>query len=327
MKPFIWDAHSCLPLDPKTPMGCLQEHMKGGVNYVSVNVGMDMNGLDQILRVIAGFRARIAARDDMVLTETLEEVHRAVQAGKLAVTFDLEGSVMLRDMPEMIGVFYRLGVRQIHLAYNRNNSIAGGCHDRDTGLTGLGRKMVAAINKAGMIMDCSHMSLSSSLDVCEVSCKPVVFSHVNPRALSGHERTVTDAQIKAAADTGGAVGISGVNRFLGVEGTPRPDDIVRHIDYVVDLVGVDHVGIGLDYMYEVPGCTDFPDGVDKGFWWPPERGYADFSAIEVLAPRHLGDVADIMATRGYTDQQIAQIMGGNFLRIAQESWIAPQNAL
>ncbi len=83
------------------------------------------------------------------------------------------------------------------------------------------KKMVAAINKAGMIMDCSHMSLSSSLDVCEVSTKPVVFSHVNPRALSSHERTVTDAQIKASADTGGAIGISGVNRFLGVEGGAR----------------------------------------------------------------------------------------------------------
>ncbi len=104
---------------------------------------------------------------------------------------------------------------------------------------------------------------------------------------------------------------------------PGPDDIVRHIDYVVDLVGIDHVGIGLDYMYEIPSCNDFPDGVDKGFWWPPERGYAGFSGIEVFTPRRLSEVSDIMAERGYTDQQIAQIMGGNFLRIAQASWIAP----
>src|SRR5436305_14668560 len=111
-----------------------------------------MNTLSKVMRVIAGLRAWIEDHNDrFVLAGTLEDVERAKTEGKLAIAFDLEGSVMLEDDPAMVGLFRDLGVRQIHLAYNRDNSVGGGCHGSDIPLTALGRDMVTAINEAGLI--------------------------------------------------------------------------------------------------------------------------------------------------------------------------------
>ena len=115
----------------------------------------------------------------------------------------------------MVALYRDLGVRQIHLAYNRNNSVADGCHDVERGLTPLGRRMVAAVNDAGLLMDCSHTGRRCSLDIMAASTRPVIFSHSNPLALVEHGRNVTDEQIRACAATGGVVCVSGVSMFLG----------------------------------------------------------------------------------------------------------------
>lgn len=318
---LIWDAHACLPLDERAPLFLLGSHVRGGAGFVSVNVGMDMNRLPQILRVIAAFRARIAEDSDRwALVRTVADVHAARSRGCLAIAFDLEGSLMLQDMPEMLGVFSALGVRQIHFAYNRNNSVAGGCHDDDIPLTGLGRRMVEAVNANHMIMDCSHMGRRSSLDVMAVSRQPVVFSHTNPRALCDHERCVDDDVIRACAQTGGVIGISGLNRFFGTRDEVQDEDMIRHIDHVVRIAGIDHVGIGLDTMHELPGMTDFPDGVERGWWWPVERGYVPGYPVRVYAPENLSRLARSLVAHGYSRDEVSKIMGGNFMRVAEAVW-------
>ncbi len=142
---------------------------------------------------------------------------RAKREGKLAVSFDLEGSAMLEDDLAMVQLYRDLGVRQIHLAYNRDNSIAGGCHGSDAPLTALGREVVDEINRVGLIMDCSHSGYRTSLEIMERSRRPVVFSHSNVKALKNHARNVTDDQIDACAKTGGVVAISGIGIFLGAD--------------------------------------------------------------------------------------------------------------
>jgi membrane dipeptidase len=109
----------------------------------------------------------------------------------------------------------QLGVRQIHFAYNRNNSVADGCHDVARGLTPLGHRMVQAVNDNGILMDCSHTGRLCSLEIMNASSKPVIFSHANPYTLVPHGRNVTDEQIHACAATGGVVCISGLSFFLG----------------------------------------------------------------------------------------------------------------
>ena len=150
-----------------------------------------------------------------MLAGTVDEIEAAAAAGRLAIGFDLEGALPLQEQPDRIRLFRDLGVRQIHLAYNRNNSVADGCHDVERGLTPLGRRVVAAINDAGVLMDCSHTGRRCSLDIMAVSTAPVVFSHSNPQALVDHGRNVTDEQIRACAATGGVVCVSGVSAFVG----------------------------------------------------------------------------------------------------------------
>ena len=186
------------------------------------------------------------ARPDLfVQVEDVER--RAARQGrnKLAVAFDLEGGVPLVGRPEMVQLFYDLGVRQIHLAYNRNNSDRRRLLRRRRAAHRVRPARGRAINEAGMLMDCSHTGHRTSLDIMAASEAPVIFSHANPRALCDDGRNIRDEQIDACVATGGVVCVNGVGRFLG---DPRAGTaaILRHLDHLVEMVGPDHVGLGLD---------------------------------------------------------------------------------
>jgi membrane dipeptidase len=316
---LVWDAHACLPLIPGHSMGALERHRAAGVSFVSVNVGMDMNPVAQVMRVIAGFRAWLADHSDrFLLAGSVADVERAKREGKLAVAFDLEGSVMLEDDPAMVRLYRDLGVRQIHLAYNRDNSVAGGCHGSDIPLTPLGRSVVEAINQAGLMMDCSHSGYRTSMEIMERSARPVIFSHSNPRALKNHARNIGDDQIDACARTGGVVAINGIGIFLGANDI-SVETLLRHIDYAVERIGPEHVGLGLDYMFgELSG--DLPPGSRPEEWWPPGNEY-DVADMKTVPPERFPAITEALLVRGYADADVRRILGGNMLRVAGASWL------
>jgi membrane dipeptidase len=303
---LVWDAHACMPLHPDADLGALARHHAAGVDFVSINIGMDMNPLAQILTTLASFRAQLRRRADLFLpVDDARDVERAQAAGKLAVAFDLEGGVPLCERPEMVQLFYDLGVRQIHLAYNRNNAIGGGCYDDDVPLSALGRRIVAAINDAGMLMDCSHTGYRTSMDIMAASRAPVIFSHANPLALAANGRNIRDDQIDACVATGGVVCVNGVGRFLGdpAAGTAA---IFRHIDHLVQRIGPERVGLGIDYEYD-QGLDDTPPGLDRAHWWPPAHGYGkEGPRIRIAAPEQFPAVRNIL--------------GANMLRLARQVW-------
>jgi membrane dipeptidase len=317
-----WEAHTCLPLHPDASLAPLDRFRALGVDYVSVNVGMDMNPVGQILTVLAAFRTRIAAHPErFVLVSTVADIERAARAGRLAVGFDLEGSMPLLDRPEMAQVYRDLGVRQIHFAYNRDNSVAGGCHDLDHGLTPLGRRMVAAVNDAGLLMDCSHTGRRSTLEIMASSRHPVIFSHANPLALVEHGRNVTDEQIRACAATGGCVCVSGVSAFVGTR-TPSAGDVARHAAYVADVAGIAHAGIGLDIGFDEPGLDDTPPGdFDREYWWPRAAGYDRGLAPMAYAPLETWrELPAALERLGMSSVETEQVMGGNMMRVASAVW-------
>ncbi len=321
-RPLRWDAHACLPLHPDASFAPLQRYAAQGVDYVSINVGMDMNPVEQVMAVIAGFRARLGAEPERyALVDTVAEIEAARAAGVLAIGFDLEGALPLLERPEMVALYRTLGVQQIHFAYNRNNSVAGGCHDSEQGLTALGRRMVEAVNAAGLLMDCSHTGRRSTLDIMAASSAPVIFSHANPAALVEHGRNITDEQIQACAATGGVVCINGISAFLGNE-QPAADDVARHAAYVADRVGAAHVGLGLDVCFSEPGLDDDPPGgLDRGYWWPASAGYGQgLTQIRYAPVETWGEIEAALRRAGFSAAEAAGVMGGHMARVARQVW-------
>ena len=320
--PLIWDSHACLPLHPDIDFAVLDRHRRAGVSYVSINVGMDMNPIDQVMRVLASFDAQLRARPDLfVAVDRIDDVRRAHADGKLAVAFDLEGALPLLGRPEMVAVFRRLGVRQIHFAYNRNNAIAGGCYDEPQGLSELGRRMLQAVNSADMLMDCSHTGHRSSLEIIDLSASPVIFSHANPRALQGNLRNITDEQIDACAARGGVVCVNGVGRFLRDVGAST-GAILDCIDYLTDRIGIDRVGLGIDYEYPAGRLDDSPPGLDRGYWWPAAGGYGPdgIQGTRIAAPEQFPEIVEGLDRRGYDEAGRARILGFNMLDLAGRVW-------
>lgn len=319
-----WDAHVCLPLHPQASFVPIDHLHAAGVNYVSINVGMDMNPVSQIMSVIAGYRATLAASPDRYrLVNRVADIEAARAAGQMAIGFDLEGAMPLLDQPDMVALYASLGVRQIHFAYNRNNPVADGCHDETRGLTALGRRMVKAVNTAGLLMDCAHTGRQCSLDIMAASTQPVVFSHANPLALVDHGRNITDEQIRACAATGGVVCVSGVSLFLGND-APSAQDVARHAAYVANLVGVAHVGIGLDIGFSEPALNDTPPGdFDPTYWWPASAGYTNAIAGVRYTPVAAWQELDAaLQATGMSSIEAAMVMGGNMMRVAQQVWRA-----
>lgn len=310
---LIWDAHACFPLNPNSDLSELKRYRDNGVNFVSLNIGMDMDSFENVIRVLACFRKHIAAHpDDLVLALSVDDVIGAKASGKLAIAFDLEGSDPLCGDPNLIPFYYHLGVRQMLLAYNKDNRASGGCMEGSIGLTDFGRQVIREMNRVGMVVDVTHMGYRATMEAFETSAAPVIFSHSNPMGLRDNARNITDEQIKACAKTGGVVGINGIGDFLG--GTTS-EILIQHIEYVIDLAGPEHVGIGLDYVINKQELIDYVEGHPDIF--PPDK-FNDYLAF--VEPEQFPEFTELLYKKGYSEEVINGILGGNFLRVAKQVW-------
>ncbi len=318
---FIWDAHCGFEMVPKAPIAPLLEPWrKASIDYISINVFYDPHHWSRCIENIAALRRRIPLEAPWCrVVSSLADVDEAVAAGKTAVTFDIEGMNALNGRIDLIQTYYELGVRQMLFAYNKNNLAGGGCHDEDVGLTEFGRTVVDEMNRVGMVIDCSHSSFKTSIEAMERSQAPVTFSHSNALSLADHGRNITDDQIRACAATGGVIGINGLNLFLGDEEQPQAKTVARHMVYVADLVGVKHVGLGLDYD---PGIYDMNDpdllSDDQPAYWPSGAGYDQ--PITSLNIQQLPEICDELVQVGFSESDLVDVLGGNFRRIAAQVW-------
>lgn len=317
---LVWDQHGCLPLRPDPDaVEQLELYRRGGVDCVSINVGIDFTSAAQTLEVLTAFRRGVLDRpDDFVLAATTADVHDAKASGRLAVSFDLEGSEPLDGDLALVSGYYDLGVRTMLLAYNLTNRAAGGCHDDpEQGLTVFGWAVVAEMNRVGMLVDATHCSRRTTFDLFEASAAPVVFSHSVPLGVKRHDRNVSDEQLRACAATGGVVGINGVGIFLG-ENDASTEAVVRALDYAVGVVGPEHVGLGLDYVFDLDELNTYL--AENRDTFPPGSGYAESIPHRFASPTQLPAVTQALLQLGYPEDAVRAIIGGNWLRVAEQVW-------
>jgi membrane dipeptidase len=314
---LVWDAHAGFAYAPDQDLQDLVRWHDSGVDFLSVNVGFDVPPWSTLaIEALSSYRRQL--REDparFLVASTVDDVLRAKEEGKLAVAFDLEGMDALNGDVGMVEIFYELGVRQMLFAYNRNNLAGGGCHDEDVGLTDFGRAVVKEMNRLGMVVDCTHCSYKTSMEAIRVSSSPVIFSHSNARAIRDHERNIVDEQIKACAASGGVIGVTGVGLFIGPDGA-KLDDLVRHIDYMVELAGPRHVGIGLDSVFRVSSLNQLFK--DQALYWPA-RQYPE-AGTDFVFPEAFPRLTQALLNRGYDEEDVRGILGENFLRLARSIW-------
>lgn len=222
----------------------------------------------------------------------LGEIEKAAADGKIAAILTVEGGEALEGSLEVLRILYRLGVRSLTLTWNGQNELGEGVGKGDggAGLTPFGLMVVGEMNRLGMLIDVSHLSESGFWDVLRASGQPVIASHANCRALCDHPRNLRDPQIRALADKGGVLGVTFVPDFLNRKGASL-EDVLDHISHAAAVGGVDCVGLGSDF----DGISELPAGL------------GDCSALPLLT--------EGLLDRGYSDEAIKKILGGNILRL------------
>jgi len=319
---LVWDNHANLPIDYEAHerlIHRLGDFRSAGVDVVSLNVGYNKVPLERQIALLARVRRWLKAQSDCYsLVETVADIRSARAAGRLAVTFDIEGLDVVENDPSLLGLLYDLGVRWMLIAYNTDNLAGGGCYGSGMGLTPHGRQLLGEMATLGMVPCCSHTSERTAYDVLEHHPGPVLFTHSNPGALVPHPRNISDHLIRRCAASGGVVGICGHSVFLGA---PKPTavDVVRHIDYVAQLVGADHVGISLDAaLFDEAAKQREAELAPRTV--PAEYAY---TGAVTLGPEVYPEIAVELVRAGYADADVAKILGGNFLRVADAVWKQP----
>jgi membrane dipeptidase len=294
----------------------LERYRAAGVTIVSLNVGYADMSWSEHLRVLSFMRQWIARRPDSYrLVSRVEDVHRCKQEGTLGIVFDVEGMGPVQDDPSSVQTLYELGVRWMLIAYNLNNKAGGGCLDEDCGLTAIGRSIIEEMERAGMVLCLSHAGARTVAEALECARNPAIFSHSNPYGDNPHPRNVSDKLLRACANKGGVIGLSGIGTFLGTQENVV-ERLLRQLRYVIDLVGPDHVGLGLDYVFDV-GELEHAVRVNPALFAAGSEAVARRATVE---PEALGAIAEGLARDNLSEASIRGILGENWLRIATQVW-------
>jgi len=254
----------------------------------------------------------------------VRDLERAKSSGKVAVIMGAQNSEHFRT-PADVKFFHGLGQRVSLLTYNSQNRIGSGSTEReDGGVSEFGIAVIKAMNECGMLVDTAHCNDRTTLDGIEFSAKPIAITHADCRAINpANPRTKTDEAIRKLAAKGGVMGISGVRMFVSAQEPTTIDNIVDHIDHVVKLVGIEHVGVGSDA--DLHGYDALPASIldrmkaSEG----PKYQFRDKVDIEGFNhPQKMFDLTEVLIRRGYTDSQIEMILGGNWRRLLSEVWLS-----
>ena len=312
--------------------GCTPKVANSGLDAFFLTIPHSGEGFAQAANAIGNvYNLKDKEEKKFIIARTKKDIEDGAKAGKIAIILAFQDPFPIENSLDKLRVFYELGVRVVQLTYNKANYIGTGCIETvDKGLTDFGIRMIHEMNRLGMVVDLSHCSRLTALQAIEESEQPVVFSHACIRTMTESPRNRTDEELKSLAKKGGVIGLSPWGPLCwkkekGVQ--PSLDDYIDHIDYAVDLLGIDHVAFGGDST--IDDSADASGTVEQATLYPAV--VAEYNAKVGVHPsvRHaigfkgaeeIGNVVEGMTRRGYKEDDIAKFLGGNFLRVIEKVW-------
>lgn len=315
----------CLNGSALTPRVIADMHNSGvtALNLTAVNLEHDFLGG---LKDLATASEIVAANPEtLMLVRKPSDIVAAKQHGRVGIILGMQDGEPIERHLDRVRTLYDLGVRFLQLTHNRQNQIGTGCAETDSGLTQFGRAVVREMNRLGMIVDLSHCGPRTTLDAIEYSAVPVMCTHSNPYAISKSRRNKADDVIRALKPTKGLIGVCGWSPIVYRGNGKRPtlDDILDCVDYVADMIGTDHVVIGSDICLDAQPTAEewariyggqglYPEITGSlGSWYTVDTVSADGFDTMSCFPRFV----DGLSGRGYADEAIGNILGGNFMRL------------
>jgi membrane dipeptidase len=279
--------------------------------------------VEETLEFLAAWQGFCGRNADLFsVVDTAADLDRAKAEKKCAVIMGVQNSEHFRG-PEDVRKFHQLGQRCSQLTYNSQNFLGTGGTDRvDGGVSDFGASIIDAMNSVGMLVDASHCGDRTTLDAIELSRHPIAITHSNCRALNNHPRLKTDEAIVKLAAKGGVMGITGVRNFVRDREPTTIEHIVDHIDHVVKLAGIEHVGIGSDS--DLNGYDDMPADQRKELMASYKSSYAFRDKLDTDGfdhPKKVFDLTEALIRRGYGDSNIEAVLGGNFRRLLGTVWV------
>ncbi len=319
-------------LDPQERAEFAEAMRCSGVMAIFQNAGEETQEPLQLLKRLARFTyLSDNLRGTLVRATSPQDIEAAHQAGQHCLYFSGNGVplpqtwVSVEEELSAIRLFFQLGVRMMHVTYNRRNMLGDGCAETaNGGLSDLGRAAVAEMNRVGVIVDVAHSGWRTSLEAAQISKKPMVASHTVCDALRHHIRAKPDEVIKAICDTGGLIGICWISTFLG--GSGGLDALLDHIDYAVKKFGINHVAIGTDVAHTSQYAAAAAKGIPSrgrrrtrfAALWPPDALGGQWPKANTLGWTNWPLVTIGLVQRGYQDVDIRKILGGNILRVCRD---------
>ncbi|MHA2181956.1 MAG: dipeptidase [Promethearchaeota archaeon] len=291
---------------------------KGGVNIEVLTVGgdfdlfpeFDSQNYNTILQVLDSIHDEISSNTDLFVLIKNSKDFDKIKSDKIGYILALEGANSIEDDFSRLHKYYDLGLRSIALTHNNRNQFADGCAE--------GKKFIEELNKLNILIDLSHISEPSFWDVLDIIEKPPIATHSNAKSLCNHDRNLTDAQIKSIAERNGVIGMNFFNIFIDKNKVSvTAESLINHIDYIVDLVGIDHVGLGPDFLnYYIKDLKELDEQLGDPF--------GDLSEADDVFEVIMGDVSqfpklfELIQKRGYSNKELRKIQGDNFLRVFKE---------
>ncbi len=260
--------------------------------------------------------------DHFARIDNVENLGRIKGSGKIGILLGVQDSVHFRTVDD-VDLFYRYGQRVSQLTYNARNLLGNGCTERrDDGLSDFGVAVIERMNRLGMAVDVSHCGERTTLDAFEVSKRPVLITHSNCRALVPKQpRSKTDEAIRTMAAKGGVMGLTFMRMFVRESEPTTIEHLLDHVDHLAKLVGIEHAGIGSDT--DLDGWDALPADARAAIRgaYKKEIGFREKMDLDAVdSPRRIFDLTEGLIRRGYSDQDIAGVLGGNFRRVLATIW-------